>query len=216
MNRICPCQIICHVICCRTDCISPTAAHTLCSEESVSSKPQSHTTSTCRREQNINVDVRGGIPHCFRLNKNKHKQIIKGIVHFLRPEALALMRGGLMIHCQGFWAATPRCYLGDCGLVFFHQLIHVLLILLHAGLQVVLLPLQSAELLVQLSDGERGETHTLAQSDRIYSWAIEYDKWSLAGRAAAVLESHRMAMKHNLDRVLAGGRDQLKIINWLI
>lgn len=42
-------------------------------------------------------------------------------------------------------------------------------------------------------------THTLVENDRIYSWAIEYDKWSLAGWAVAVLESHLIAMKHNLD-----------------
>lgn len=45
----------------------------------------------------------------------------------------------------------------------------------------------------------KGNTHTL-QNDRIYSWAIGYDKWSLAGSAKAVLESHLMAMRHILDR----------------
>lgn len=53
-------------------------------------------------------------------------------------------------------------YLGDCSLVFFHQLIHVLLILLHTRLQVILLSLQTADLLLRLQDKERRKhTHTL-------------------------------------------------------
>lgn len=47
---------------------------------------------------------------------------------------------------------------------------------------------------------EETHMHTLAENDRIYSWAIGYDKWSLAGWAVAVLESHLIALKHNLDR----------------
>lgn len=46
-------------------------------------------------------------------------------------------------------------YLGNCSFVFLHQLIHVLLILLHARLQVILLPLQTANLLLQLKDEEK-------------------------------------------------------------
>lgn len=46
-------------------------------------------------------------------------------------------------------------YLGNGSFVFLHQLIHVLLILLHTRLQVILLPLQTANLLLQLKDEEK-------------------------------------------------------------
>lgn len=41
-------------------------------------------------------------------------------------------------------------YLGNCSFMFLHQLIHVLLILLHTRLQVVFLSLQTADLVLQL------------------------------------------------------------------
>lgn len=42
--------------------------------------------------------------------------------------------------------------LGDGSLVFFHQLVEVLLVFLHPGLQVVLFPLKTTQLLLQLTE----------------------------------------------------------------
>lgn len=45
--------------------------------------------------------------------------------------------------------------LGDGSLVFFHQLVEVLLVLFHPGLQVVLFPLEATQLLLQLTEREQ-------------------------------------------------------------
>lgn len=146
--------------------------------------------------------------------KESRKFSISVMVSFTSFQRWILHRGvSLSINNKGilkivfskvFSSCPPRrqagCYLGNRGFVFLHQLVHVLLILLHPGLQVILLPLQTADLLLQLKHWEEQDLHTLQKKmTGFYSWAIEYDKWSLAGRAVAVLESHLMAMKHNLD-----------------
>lgn len=41
-------------------------------------------------------------------------------------------------------------YLGNCSFMFLHQLIHILLVLLHTRLQVIFLSLQTANLFLQL------------------------------------------------------------------
>ena len=55
------------------------------------------------------------------------------------------------------------CYLGNSWLVLLHQLIHVFLVLLHTRLQVVLLPLQPAQLFLQLGERRGGGGAFLAQ-----------------------------------------------------
>lgn len=57
--------------------------------------------------------------------------------NFKALELLAEVLGGLS-------------YLGNCSFMFLHQLIHVLLILLHTRLQVIFLSLQTADLFLQL------------------------------------------------------------------
>ena len=52
-------------------------------------------------------------------------------------------------------ADAEGCYLGDGGLVLLHELIHLLLVLLLARLQVVLLLLETTQLLIQLREKER-------------------------------------------------------------
>lgn len=60
--------------------------------------------------------------------------------NFQALEALKLLTGVL----------GGLSYLGNCSFMFLHQLVHVLLILLHARLQVIFLPLQTADLVLQL------------------------------------------------------------------
>lgn len=74
----------------------------------------------------------------------------------------------------GLWNSSMRffdrlCYLGNCSFMFLHQLIHVLLVLLHARLQVVLLPLQTADLLLQLEHQEK-HTHTHGHAGFSRQW----------------------------------------------
>lgn len=47
-------------------------------------------------------------------------------------------------------------YLGNSCFVLLHELVHVLLVFLHARLQVVLLPLHTAQLLLQLGEKTAG------------------------------------------------------------
>ena len=73
-----------------------------------------------------------------------------------------LLRGMYVPQLQGRSIELRLCgcweqgYLGDGSLVFLHQLVHVLLVLLHTRLQVVLLPLQAGHLLLKLRERKRG------------------------------------------------------------
>lgn len=151
MNIIHQCQIICHVICWRTDCLALIAEPTLCLEGSMSSKPQSHSTSHAEINR-MRTSVLEMISHHVSGSIGKKQiQIIKRSILFM------------WTFLRAFEQLTEVLgYLGNCSLVFLHQLVHVLLILLQAGLHVVLLPLKTADLLVQLREEERRK-HTSLQ-----------------------------------------------------
>lgn len=118
------------------------------------------------KEQNVNRTVKDGIPPCFKLNKMKQTQIITGIALFLWSVTQSISLLLYLWILTRISYSTSRSifrafelltevlgrlsYLGNCSFMFLHQLIHVLLILLHARLQVILLSLQTADLLLQL------------------------------------------------------------------
>ena len=71
-------------------------------------------------------------------------------------ECVSVSLSLIFMYCMAVRAGADAegCYLGDGGLVLLHELIHLLLVLLLARLQVVLLLLETTQLLIQLR--ERG------------------------------------------------------------
>lgn len=197
------------------------------------------------KEWNVNHSVRDGIPQCFGLNKiklnlkwkkNRWKMCVTPPVSLyctrgywpVFPEQLVwpLLTGG--IHTGVFFELASEMLTAVLDRLPGQRQLYVSSSAHscppdpppyetagHSSLSADGWPAPPTEALRR----EETHMHTLAENDRIYSWAIEYDKWSLAGWAVAVLESHLIAMKHNLDggsgwRMRPIGDNQLAHLGW--
>lgn len=68
-------------------------------------------------------------------------------------------------------------YLGNRSLVFFHQLIHIFLLLLHTTLQVILFSLQPTDLLLQLTGQSEGGSAFKCEVRRHFHYLLTKGLW---------------------------------------